>query len=205
MKKFILFAILVLLFGFLSVTTTHAVTTELVSETETEKVYDFLSTAPQESSAIQVRLSVTGGTITDVTNPGGDNFSYLPACENGGEFTPQNICVEIASIGSVFTENQPVLRITVSTTPDSQVIFSPEEDHAYLTISGELMKENGVVTEVFPTQAPVEEPAPVLEDSKTNTNDSLPFVLLLGILVVLVGAFLAIIFFSDKDTQKNNL
>jgi len=202
MKKLIILIAVFSLFSFVGAFQTKALTTELISETETERVYNILATSPQESSAFQVRLSVSGGTVTKVESADENNLRYIPTCENNTFFDDQNVCADIAVVNEVFSDSQVVLRATIATEPGSEVLFSPDVSHAYLTINGELMRENGEVIETYSTAAPVEEAAPVVEEAKTNDASYLPFVLLLGILVVLVGAFLAIVFLSDKDSRK---
>lgn len=202
MKKLLAVVMVSFFFSFLGVSQAKALTTELISETETEKVYYILATPPQDSSAIQLKFSVSGGSISNVESLDSNSLRYIPTCDNGTFYEGQNVCADIATVTGFFTEDQAVLAVTVVNEPGTEVLFNPGEDYAYLSVNGELVKEGGEVLQVFPTQVQIEEPAPVIEEAKTNDTNYLPFVLLLGILVVLVGAFLAIIFFSDKDSQR---
>ncbi len=179
-----------------------ALTTELISETEQEKVFTILANPPVDSSAIQLRLSVSGGTITNVERVEDGKLSYIPVCENGEIFDGENICTEIAFIDGIFLENQELLKVTVSSDPGTEVVFSPNDSHAYLTINGELMRENGEVIQDSLNTNTIENIGPIVSDAKTNNTNYLPFVLLLGVLVVLVGAFLAVVLFSDKGSTK---
>lgn len=203
MKKILLLFCVFITSLFIGSVGVNALTTELVSETDTTKVYDILATAPVDSSAMVVRLSVTGGIVTNVESINEDSLRFLPTCENGRSFDEKNICVDIAVINGIFTINQPLLRVTVTTDNSGEdIVFIPDSSHAYLSINGELINETGEVTQTFPTRVEPEEPAPSIEDAKTNDTNYLPFVLLLGILVVLVGAFLAVVLFSDKGSAK---
>jgi len=181
---------------------TEALTAELVSEQENMKVYNILAEPSQESSAVQFRVKVDGGTISEITPGDPEKLSYIATCENNEPFFEQNICMEIASVGGLIAMDQVLLVVTVDATPGGEVIFSANPDHAYLTTNNELVTESGVVLESFPIVSIEEQPAPIIEEAVTNDSNSLPFVLLLGILVVLVGAFLVIIFFSGKDNKQ---
>lgn len=202
MKKSIFSITTLLAFGLFALSPIYALTTELTSQNETEKVFTIISSAPQESSAMKLRVSVVGGTIKSVENADSSNLAFMPVCQNGSTTDGQDICIDVAVIGGTFQENHEILKVTVETNDTQEVLFSPGDDHSYLTINSELVRENGEVIQTFPTQAQVEEPATVDDQAMTNDTNYLPFVLLLGILVVLVGAFLAIIFFSDKDSTK---
>lgn len=202
MKNFLLPLFSVLLLFIFFIVPVKALTTELVSSSETEKVYSILATPPQDSTAFQLRLMVTGGTIMNVeqADPG---LQYLSMCDDGKAFTDNKVCMDIATTSGFFVENQVVIRVTIATTSDTEVVISPDTDHAYLTTNAELVTEEGVVIETFKTPTDIEEPAPITEETTTNDNSSLPFILLIGILVVLVGAFLVIIFFSGHDSKNN--
>ena len=179
-----------------------ALTTELVSENEAEKVYSILSVAPKESSAVQIRVTVTGGIISNVEPGDPEKLSYISVCENEESFQDNIICMDIASITGLLEENQVLAQVTVTANPGEEVIFSTNETHAYLTTDRELMTEESVVLEKYEVTEIEEEPAPIVEEAKINDKNSLPFVLLIGILVILVGAFLVIILFSGKDSKN---
>ncbi len=202
MKKILFVSTLVSIFSLFSFIPSLALTTELTSETDAEKIYTIFASPPQDSSAMKLRVTVSGGTIKDIENPNSEELTFLPVCQNGGYMDGQDICIDIAVANSIFGENQEVLKVTVETSSEQEVVFSPGEDLAYLTTNLEIVKENGEVIESSTPVSQTQEPAPVSEEGTTNDANYLPFVLLLGILVVLVGAFLAIIFFSDKDTNR---
>jgi hypothetical protein len=181
---------------------TNALTAELISEENNVKVYNILAEPSQESSAVQLRINVTGGTITEVSPGDSEKLSYIATCENNEPFFEQNICMEIAATGGLVETDQVLIKVTVESLPGEDVIFSPNSDHAYLTTNNELITESGVVLDTFPVVTIEEQPAPIIEEAVTNESNSLPFVLLIGILVILVGAFLVIIFFSGKEPKN---
>lgn len=203
MNKFFSTILCTFLFFSLLSFKTFALTTELVAENGTEKSYNILFTAPKESSAIQIRAIVSGAEIVNIENYDTGDLSYISTCENGESFSGQEICVDIASTIGAIENDTLLVKVTVNTFPDQEVVFSPNQDHAYLSTDNELITEDGVVLETYNIEKAAEEPAPIVEEATTNENNSLPFVLLIGILVVLVGAFLVIIFLTGKDPQKN--
>lgn len=202
MKKLLFPLVTLTVFAFMTLAPSYALTTELTSESETEKIYTVFSSAPQDSSAMKLRISVSGGTIKNVENADPDHLTFMPVCSNGSSFQDQNVCIDVAVVGNIFQENHEVLRVVVEPESDQEVVFSPGEDHAYLTINNEIVRENGEVVQTAPTVLQTQEPAPVMEEATVNDTNYLPFILLIGILVVLVGAFLAVIFLSDKDSAK---
>lgn len=185
---------------------TNALTAELLSEEDNIVIYQILAEPPQESSAVQFRVNVTGGTILDVSPGDTEDLSILPVCENNERFFEQEVCIEIASIGGLINTDQVLVKITLEKSPEQEIIFTANQDHAYLTTSGQLINENGVVLDTYNISTLEELPAPVIEEAVANESNSLPFVLLIGILVVLVGAFLVIVIFSKKEPtdQINN-
>ncbi|HRN85763.1 MAG TPA: hypothetical protein PKU78_05940 [Candidatus Dojkabacteria bacterium] len=179
----------------------NALTAELVSEQDNTKVYNILAEPTQDSSAVQFRVKVDGGTIIDVAYSDDVNLSYIPVCDNNESYFEQNICIEIAAKKDLIQTDQVLLKVTVETQPGIEPVFSANPDHAYLTINGDLINESGVVLESYSINTLEELPEPIIEEEVVNESNSLPFVLLIGILVVLVGAFLVIIFFSSKEPK----
>jgi len=179
----------------------NALTAELVSEQDNTKVYNILAEPTQDSSAVQFRVKVDGGTIVDVAYSDDVNLSYIPVCDNNESYFEQNICIEIAAKKDLIQTDQVLLKVTVETQPGIEPVFSANPDHAYLTINGDLINESGVVLESYSINTLEELPEPIIEEEVVNESNSLPFVLLIGILVVLVGAFLVIIFFSSKEPK----
>ena len=179
----------------------NALTAELVSEQDNTKLYNILAEPTQDSSAVQFRVKVDGGTIVDVAYSDDVNLSYIPVCDNNESYFEQNICIEIAAKKDLIQTDQVLLKVTVETQPGIEPVFSANPDHAYLTINGDLINESGVVLESYSINTLEELPEPIIEEEVVNESNSLPFVLLIGILVVLVGAFLVIIFFSSKEPK----
>jgi len=179
----------------------NALTAELVSEQDNTKVYNILAEPTQDSSAVQFRVKVDGGNIIDVAYSDDINLSYIPVCDNNESYFEQNICIEIAAKKDLIQTDQVLLKVTVETQPGIEPVFSANPDHAYLTINGDLINESGVVLESYSINTLEELPEPIIEEEVVNESNSLPFVLLIGILVVLVGAFLVIIFFSSKEPK----
>ncbi len=180
----------------------NALTAELVSEQDNTKVYNILAEPTQDSSAVQFRVKVDGGNIIDVAYSDDINLSYIPVCDNNESYFEQNICIEIAAKKDLIQTDQVLLKVTVETQPGIEPVFSANPDHAYLTINGDLINESGVVLESYSINTLEELPEPIIEEEVVNESNSLPFVLLIGILVVLVGAFLVIIFFSSKEPKN---
>ena len=197
-----IFATLSLLF-FVSFGNVNALTTELVSEDGLSQTYYIIATPPKESTAIQMRLTVTGGTITDVSDVDSDLYFTVPVCENEMSYMDDRVCLELAVTQGTLQPNTPVLAVTVLADSEESVVFTADADHAYLTVDAELMTEFEEILDVFETQTAVDEPVlPVEEATQNDTDSSLPFLLLLGILLVLVVAFLVIVLLSKKDKEE---
>jgi hypothetical protein len=202
MKLFYTFGLSILFSLLFFTLRVEALTAELVSEQDNIKTYNILAEPTQESSAVQFRVMVEGGTITDVSPADDQNLSYIAVCDNNEPFFEQNICMEIAAKNGLIQSDQVLLKVSVESQPAEEIVFSANPDHAYLTINGELVTESGVVLQSYSVNTLEELPAPIIEEAVTNESSSLPFVLLIGILVVLVGAFLVIIFFSGKEPKS---
>lgn len=182
-----------------------ALKTNLVSSDEinSTSIYELLALPPVDSLAIQVRMSLTGGEIVKV-EVADENLLSLPVCEGGSSFTANTICVELATKGGVVLEsNKAVLLITVKHDSQEEVVFTSSPDFAYVSKGNDIVAEDGTILSVSKPLVTQEPPAPTVDIEEDSSSNSLPFILLIGILVVLVGAFVAIIFFTDKKAKIN--
>lgn len=203
MKRLILGAILIL--GLYILTEpANALKTNLESSDPANNtaVYEVLAVPPVDSTAIQVRFTVTGATIVNV-EVADQKILSLPVCEGGTLFTEDKVCVELAKQGAVLFENdEVVLRVTVEHDGLEGVLFSSSPDFAYVSTDNDIIAEDGTILSVSKSKVTQEPPAPTVDMEENSSSNSLPFILLIGILVVLVGAFVAIIFFTDKKTKN---
>ena len=204
MKRLILGAIIILgLYAFGE--PVSALKTNIVSSDDSKNttVYELLAVPPVDSLAIQVRFSVTGGEIIKV-EVADDTLLSLPVCENGTSFTAEKVCVELATKGGVLlNDNQSVLLITVKHDSQEEVVFASTPDFAYVSTNNDIVAEDGTTLSAAKPLVTQEPPAPTADIEENTNSNSLPFILLIGILVVLVGAFVGIIFFTDKKSKIN--
>lgn len=198
MKKVILGFFLLLAFATFNVS--HAFTTELVTDEGDSATYELIAEPPVESSAVQMRFTVEGGTISSVQE-GRDTLLMLGACENGSVFDGNQVCADIAAAdeAGVIQEGETLILITVNKSSDAPVTFSPQPDYAYLSTDNDVIAEDGTVLQSYELGEPVE--TQVTNESSVNTT-SLPLYLLIGILVIVIAVFIGILFFSDKKQEE---
>lgn len=205
MKRLLLGAFIIVGLYFFG-TPAHALKVDVLStnpETSTS-VFQLYALPPKETTAVKVRLSLTGGVIESV-QVADDKILALPACDNKSSHTENQVCVELAYQGAIpFQTDQGILLITVTHALEEEPVFTANPDFAYLSTENELVAEDGTILSTKTPAVGEITPAPTVDTTEQTTDtNTLPFFLLIGILIVLVGAFVAIIFYSEKKSKTN--
>lgn len=184
MKKLLIF-LLTLTFLGLGATQTQAISIESQSEkSATSQTFILLAEPPTDSTALQMRLSVTGGSITSFS-ASNDGILSIGTCDNENtEFTESKVCVDLASVVATFDNGDVLGVLTVERDdPYTQLVITKDEDNAYLNASGELVEDSGTAFTLYGNT------------TTTTTSNGNNYVFLLILLItLLVGVVLGTTF-----------
>lgn len=199
MKTFLVGVIFLVAFGFFN--SVNAFSTELVTDEGDTATYKLIAEPPSESSAVQMRFYVNGGTVTSVQE-GRDTLLMIGACENNAVFEENKVCAELAAAGGVIVDGESLVLVTVTKSGDEPITFEPAPDHAYLTTTNDVVSEDGTVLQRYTIASSDTDP---IDTSTSTNNSSLSIYLLIGILIILIAVFVAILAFSNKKQGQDNL
>lgn len=152
MKK-LLFLILTTFLFFSFSQKARAFTLEAQSDkANSSQTFVILANPPRESTAVQVRLEVEGGTVTSFTAGDNDLLSIGTCDEENRKYTPSSICVDIAtSVGNI--ERADILGVfTVEKSNEfTQLRISKTGDNAYIGPKGIVAVDTGIIFTLYGT------------------------------------------------------
>ncbi len=152
MKK-VLLPLLSFVFLFAFTTTVSAITVESQSEKSSIKqVFVVLADENMESSAVQLRLEVEGGTVTGFTS-GDDGVLSIGTCDTDyNKYTETNICVDIASVQGYFEAGDVLGVFNIERDTDyGQLKILKSEGNAFMTSDGSFSQDEGLSFMLFGT------------------------------------------------------
>jgi len=153
MKKFLITLTLTTVLLLLGTTSSKALTLSPANGTfpvSGNKTISVLATS--SSTAIQIRLTVNNAKVVSYSAPSGAVLAIGVCDSNGGSFrsisaTKYEICIDLASTGSAFSNGTSLGTITVASLNSSGGNFTIEgsADNGYMTGSGTLEPSSGVL------------------------------------------------------------
>lgn len=92
-----------------------------------------VATPPSGSTAVQVRLTVSGATITNYTLPSSSSWLSIPACGGGAAFTSTQICIDLSKTdASNIASGESLGTVTIQIPASGSVTFTRGSENAYL-------------------------------------------------------------------------
>lgn len=177
MKKFF-FALATVVFLTLFTQISQAVTVESQSEKTSElQTFIVLASPDMNSTAVQLRLEVQGGTITSFS-AGDDGLLSIGVCdEENNKFTETKVCVDIANATDVFEYGDVLGVFTVEREDNlSQLRITKTEGNSYMGPDGVFKEDSGEAFLLFGTTT--EKP----KSTETETSAYLYMFLLIAFL-----------------------
>jgi hypothetical protein len=158
MKK-VLFTLLSVSFFLAFTSSASAITVESQSDKASMKqVFVILADDTTDSSAVQLRLEIEGGTVTGFTS-GDDGVLSIGTCDlEYNKYTPTTICVDIASVQGYFEAGDVLGVFNVERDTDyGQLKVYKSEGNAVMTSEGAFAKEEGLAFMLFGSTSETED------------------------------------------------
>lgn len=100
------------------------------------------ATPPAGATGVQVRLTITGATVTGYTRPT-TNWIGLPTCGNGQDYDATHICVDLAKTSGNITSGESLGTITLLAGSSGTITITKDSGNAY-SVGGSPQANTGV-------------------------------------------------------------
>lgn len=186
MKKLLTLGLSMLLLGFMYVSVEAFTVESQSAKASTTQTFILLADPPTNSTALQMRLSVTGGTITGFS-ASTDGILSIGTCDNENTtFTTDAVCVDLASVVASFEKGEVLGVLTVERQDEfTQLKITKDSTNAYLDSTGDLIEDSGTAFTLYGGDNVV---------SKAQTSNNTGIALFFLFLAFLVGVVLGTTF-----------
>lgn len=152
----------------------HAVIVEAQSDrTSTTQTFVILTDPPVDSTAVQLRLNVEGGTVTSFSASDDGLLSIGTCDQEASKYTQSTICTDIATPVGLLGEADVLGVLTVERADQyTQLRIVKAENNGYVGASGLLETDSGVAFTLFGSDLVKNKPA-------NNSSNSLTYLILM--------------------------
>lgn len=129
----------------------QAVTLEAQSDRSSNiQTFVILANPPAESTAVQLRLDIEGGTVTSFS-AGEDGLLSIGTCDNDtSKYTSSTVCVDVATAVGTLSKADVLGVLTVEKVDQySQLRITKAENNSYIGPRGVVATDSGVAFTLF--------------------------------------------------------